>query len=111
MQEEQMPQKIMSEIHRWVQKLKEGGMGVDSTIETVTSVVDGTVKYTDKLTITGQFEEVRFDKRPPEQVKAELVAQKEAIEVQRQQLVAKLDETIGVVEDGAQTPLEVKEKE
>lgn len=98
MEQEQIAQKIMSEIHRLVQKLKEGGMAVDSSVETVTSLVDSTVKYTDRLTITGKFEKVRFDTRTPEEVKAELVKQKQAIEAQKQEVVSKLDETIAVVD-------------
>lgn len=97
-QQEEMAQKIMSEIHRLVQKLKDGGMAVDSTVETVTTLVDGTVKYTDKLTITGKFERIRFDTRSPEEVKAELIKQKQAIEAQRQEVITKLDETIAVVD-------------
>jgi hypothetical protein len=96
-QQEEIVQKIMGEIHRLVQKLKEGGMNVDSTIETVTSLVDDTVKYTDRLTISGTFEKVRFDTRTPEQVKASLEEQKQAIEAQRQEVVSKLDEAISVV--------------
>jgi hypothetical protein len=78
MEQEQIAQKIMSEIHRLVQKLKDGGMNVDSTVETVTTLVDDTVKYTDKLTLTGNFERVRFDTRTPEEVKAELLQEKQA---------------------------------
>lgn len=98
MNEQEMPQKYMSEIHRLIQKLKEGGMAVDSTVETVTTVVDGTVKYTDKLTITGKFEKVRFDERTPEEVKQALVEQKQQLEAQRDELITKVDEVIAVVD-------------
>lgn len=98
MNEQEMPQKYMSEIHRLIQKLKDGGMAVDSTVETVTTVVDGTVKYTDKLTITGKFEKVRFDERTPEEVKQALVEQKAQLEAQKDELITKVDEVIAVVD-------------
>jgi hypothetical protein len=98
MEQEQIAQKIMSEIHRLVQKLKDGGMNVDSTVETVTTLVDDTVKYTDKLTLTGNFERVRFDTRTPEEVKAELLQEKQAFELKVQESISKLDEKIAVVD-------------
>lgn len=98
MNQEQMPQKIMSEIHRLVQKLKEGGMGVDSTIGTTTSLVDGTVKYTDKLTITGKFEKVRFDTRTPAEVKEAAIEQKAQLKAQSDEVLAKVDEVIAIVD-------------
>lgn len=96
--QEQIAQKIMSEIHRLVQKLKEGGMGVDSTIGTTTSLVDGTVKYTDKLTITGNFEKVRFDTRTPDEVKQAAIEQKAQLKAQSDEVLAKVDEVISVVD-------------
>jgi hypothetical protein len=97
MQEEQMAQKIMSEIHRLVQKLKEGGMAVDSTAETITTVIEGTVKYTDKLTLTGTFEKVRFDTRPVEEVKAEAEAIKAEIQAKSIEKIAEYDDIIAKV--------------
>ena len=97
-QQEQMAQKIMSEIHRLVQKLKEGGMAVNSTVETTTSVVDNTVKYTDKLTITGKFEKVRFDTRTPAEVKQAAIEQKAQLKAQSDEVLAKVDEVIAIVD-------------
>ncbi len=97
-QQQEMPQKYMGEIHRWVQKLKDGGMAVDSTIETITTLVDDTVKYTDKLTITGNFEEVRFDKRTPEEVKTEAEAIKAKIQEEADKQVAEIDKVVTAVE-------------
>jgi len=96
--EQQIPQKCMAEIHRFVQKLKEGGMAVDSTIETVTSLVDDTVKYTDKLTITGKFEKVRFDERTPEEVKIAAEEQKAALQAQADEVIAQVDSVIDVID-------------
>lgn len=98
MNEQEIPQKYMAEIHRFVQKLKDGGMAVDSTIETVTDVVDDTVKYTDKLTITGKIEKVRFETRSLEEVKAEAEAEKARVQEQADQLIGKIEEVIAVVE-------------
>jgi hypothetical protein len=97
-QQEHIPQKIMSEIHRLVQKLKDSGMAVDSNIETITTLVDDTVKYTDKLTITGKFEQVRFDTRTPEQVKEAMLEEKARLQAQADEVMAKVDEVIAVVD-------------
>lgn len=97
MNEQEMPQKLMTEIHRYIQKLKEGGMEVDSTIKTDISVIDGTVKYTDSLTITGDIQAVRFDPRTLEQVQAEAEKQKADIQAQNDEMVAKVDEVINKV--------------
>ena len=93
-QQQEIPQRIMGEIHRLVQKLKEGGMSVNSTVETITTVVDDTVKYTDKLTITGDFEKVRFDPRPVTEVKQSLLEQKIEVETKVAEEVEKIDEVI-----------------
>lgn len=82
----------------WSKYDKDGGMAVDSSLETITTLVDDTVKYTDKLTITGKFEEVRFDKRTPEEVKTEAEAEKARVQEQADQLIGKIDEVIAVVE-------------
>jgi len=97
MNEQDMPQKYMAEIHRFIQKLKEGGMAVDSSVDTQISVIDGTVKYTDSLTITGDITSVRFDPRPLDQVQAEAEKQKAAIQAQNDEVIAKVDEVITVV--------------
>lgn len=97
-EEQEMPQKYMAEIHRFVQKLKDGGMAVDSTIETITTLVDDTVKYTDKLTITGNFEEVHFDKRTPEEVKTEAEAIKAKIQEEADIRVAEVDKIVTAVQ-------------
>jgi hypothetical protein len=106
MNEQLMPQKIMSEIHRLVQKLKESGMEVDSTLGTQTKLVDGTVKYTDSLDITGVFKTVRFDPRPVAQVKEEAVAQKEAIQAQADAVKAQLDDVIAEVDSAPIVPVD-----
>lgn len=98
MNEQDMPQKIMTEIHRLVQKLKEGGMAVDSALDTKTKVLDGTVKYTDSLTLTGKIEAIRLDPRSLEQVKEEHEAQKAEVQAQSDALIAKFDEVIAIVE-------------
>jgi len=100
-QQQEMPQRLMSEIHRLVQKLKEGGINVDSTPNTEISVIDGTVKYTDSLTITGDIQAVRFDPRPLDQVKAEAEKQKAALQAQNDEVIAKVDEVINIVKDEA----------
>jgi hypothetical protein len=107
MNEQEMPQKYMQEIHRFIQKLKEGGMAVDSTLSTQTKLVDDTIKYTDTLDITGIFKAVRFDPRPVAQVKEEAVAQKEAIQAQADAVKAQLDDVIAEV-DLVVAPVEEK---
>lgn len=59
---------------------------------------DDTVKYTDKLTITGKFEEVRFDKRTPEEVKTEAEAVKAKIQEEADKQMAEIDKIVTAVE-------------
>lgn len=99
MEQDQVVQKIMSEIHRLVQKLKEGGMTVDSSVDTKTTVIDETVKYTDSLTITGNFERVRFDTRSLEEIRAEAEKVKAEIQAQADIRIARADEVLGKIRE------------
>ena len=98
MNEQDMPQKYMAEIHRWVQKLKQSGMNVDSVIKTTTTVVEDTVKYVDSLVITGDFSVTRFDTRSLADVKADAENEKLKLQAQLNEQIAVVDEVISVVE-------------
>lgn len=98
MNEQEMPQYIMMRIHELVQKCKDGGMLVDSTVDTNVKVVDGNVKYTDTLTITGKFEAIRLDTRPLEQIKEEQEVHKAKVQSQSDEMISKIDEVLDAVE-------------
>lgn len=95
---DESPQKYMAEIHRLIQKLKDGGMAVDSTITTTTSIVDDTVKYTDSLVITGDIVKNRFDPRPLEDVKESALEEKSRIQAQSDKLIGEVDKVINLID-------------
>lgn len=92
--QKEFPVKIMLDIHRLVQKLKDIGMSVDSTVDTTVEKEANKIKYTDSLTITGDFVNVRLDERDVTQIKADAEAYKAQIEAETQERVEKIEQII-----------------
>lgn len=100
-QQEQMVQKIMSEIVRLQAKLVEGGYSDKTpTADTKTEVINDKLVYTDELKIgtTVIASATRIDPRPLEEIKTAMEAEKAKLQQQIDASIAKVDEVIGVVD-------------
>lgn len=100
-QQEQMAQKIMSEIVRLQAKLVEGGYSDKTpTADTKTEVINGKLVYTDELKIgnTVIASATRIDPRPLEDIKTAMQAEKNRVQAQADELKAKVDEVLTAVD-------------
>lgn len=100
-QQEQIAQKIMSEIVRLQNKLVEGGFSNKTVVaETKTEVINDKLVYTDELKIgnTVLASATRIDPRPLADIKLAMQEEKTKVQAQANELVAKVDEVIAVVE-------------
>lgn len=101
-QQEQMAQKIMAEIVRLHNKLKEGGASSKAiTAETTTEVINDKLVYTDQLKVGNTIlaQATRIDPRPLEEIKTAFEAEKAKIQEQADEVKAKADEVISVVDN------------
>lgn len=100
-QQENFAQKMMTEIVRLHDRLREGGYSNKSaTAETTTEVINDKLVYTDTLkfdkTVLAQV--TRIDPRPLAEIKTSFEAEKTRIQEQADEVIAKADEVIGLVE-------------
>lgn len=99
--EQQMPQKIMSEIVRWHNKLVEQGLSNKTLVaETTTEIINDKLVYTDSLKVgnTVLAQTTRIDNRPLAEIKTQLEAEKAKVQEQSDALIAKADEVLAAVE-------------
>lgn len=100
-QQEQIAQKVMTEIVRLHTKLKEGGYSDKIvTADTTASIINDKLVYTDTLKCgaTKLAEATRIDPRPLSEVKTELEAQKAQVQSQASEITTKVDEVLSIVE-------------
>lgn len=100
-QQEQIAQKIMSEIVRLQSKLVEGGYSDKVALaETKTEVINDKLVYTDELKIgnTVVASATRIDPRPLADIKTAMQAEKTRVQEQADELKAKVDEVLTAVD-------------
>ena len=98
MNEERIKANLLADLHKSVQRLRAGGMSVDSSLVNTTSVIDGRVSYTTTLTLTGDFSVTVVDERDLDVVRQEALEDKAELEAEAQEALAHLEDVIQAVE-------------
>jgi hydrogenase maturation factor len=100
MQQQDMPQKIMNEIVRLHSKLVEAGASDTPIVaDTTAEVINDKLVYTDTLKAGNKIlaQTTRIDQRPLAEIKTAMEADKARLQQQANELVAKVDEVLTVV--------------